>query len=139
MVSDPSRVNYDLSNVHHTGNHVANHRSIVRCEPNYYAQSRDFTVPATSHQGTMARAVGHVTTSFPQIANHHGPAPTYAATSASARWRQGISEFEASSSHSRPITFSDSSMSTARPRSSDSGLRTSFHVNHNANRWLFEV
>lgn len=96
-------------------------------------------MPATSHQGTMARAVGHGSTNFPQIAEHHGPTPTYAATSASARWRQGFTEFEPSSSHSRPITFSDSNMSSARPRNSDSGLRTPFHGDHNASRWLFEV
>ncbi|XP_078159648.1 uncharacterized protein LOC144555254 isoform X1 [Carex rostrata] len=135
---DSSRFNYDLSNGHHAGNHVANHRPMVRCEPNYYAQNRSFPVPATSHQGTMARAVGHVSTNFSQIAEHHGPTPTYAATSASARWRQGFTEFEPSSSHSRPITFSDSNTSSARPRNSDSGLRTPFHGDHNASRWLFE-
>jgi hypothetical protein len=133
---DPSGFNYDLSNGHHTGNHVSNHRSIVNCGPNHYAQSRSFTIAAPSHQGTMARAVGRASTSFPQIVNHHGPTPTFAATSASARWRQGFGELEASS---RPITISNSSMSSARLRNSDSGLRTPFYVDHNANRWSSEV
>jgi hypothetical protein len=136
---DPSRFNYDLSNGHHTGNHVSNHRSTVSCGPNHHAQSRSFTIAAPSHQGTMARAVGHVNTSFPQIVNHQGPTPNYAATSASARWHQGFGELEASSSHMRAITISDSSMSSAGLRNSDSGLRTPFHVDHNASRWSFEV
>ncbi|KAJ1698997.1 hypothetical protein LUZ63_007509 [Rhynchospora breviuscula] len=137
-IPDPGRFNNDPSSVHHGGNHIANHRTIVRCEPNYYAQNRSSTLPVTSHQGNIARAVGHVNTSFPHIADHHGPTPAYATASASARWRQGFSEFEASSSLSRPISFSDSSMGSTGPRNSDPGLRTSFHVDHNAGRWLFE-
>ncbi|KAJ3682824.1 hypothetical protein LUZ60_013051 [Juncus effusus] len=137
-ITDPGSYNYDINHGHH---HARNNTvPTMRSEPSYRPQNRNpnVPVPVTTHHSTISHSTFYENNDFAPRVEHHGARQSYVAGHASARWRHVSTDFDASSSRSRPVMFSDVSSNSGRIRNSDPSFRASFRVDRAPNRWLFE-